>query len=267
MNEQPLPQSNPQSQPVVPTPPPNNNSNLLIGIFLLFLGILVGLAIDKTAILSNIRIPYLGVKPTPTPLATPTPTPTANWKTYRNNFYSFQIAYPSRFEIVEKTKREDYYDTLATLTSPFKESITLKAIHDIDIYEKNGPEIVAEREIMDSGFIYNITPTKIGNYFAAITTLDNNPDKKSPTITIAHQNKNLFIVIDINADLSRVEFDQILSTFRFLDEPTTTPVAKYSCPANGWVDCIPGPDAKPECSIEAMLWYKTNCPNFQGGAL
>ena len=42
---------------------------------------------------------------------------------------------------------------------------------------------------------------------------------------------------------------------------------KYTCPANGWVDCMPGPDAKPECSTEAMTWYKANCPDFKGGAL
>jgi hypothetical protein len=41
----------------------------------------------------------------------------------------------------------------------------------------------------------------------------------------------------------------------------------YTCPANGWVDCMPGPDAKPECSTEAIKWYKANCPNFQGAAL
>ncbi len=41
----------------------------------------------------------------------------------------------------------------------------------------------------------------------------------------------------------------------------------FSCPDNGWVDCMPGPDIKPECSTEAMMWYKNNCPNFQGAAL
>jgi hypothetical protein len=41
----------------------------------------------------------------------------------------------------------------------------------------------------------------------------------------------------------------------------------YTCPSNGWVDCMPGPQVKPECTPEAMSWYKTNCPNFKGGAL
>lgn len=48
--------------------------------------------------------------------------------------------------------------------------------------------------------------------------------------------------------------------------PTIVPTS-FTCPANGWVDCMPGPIAKPECSAEAMTWYKTNCPDFKGGAL
>jgi hypothetical protein len=40
----------------------------------------------------------------------------------------------------------------------------------------------------------------------------------------------------------------------------------FTCPANGYVDCMPGTTPKPECSTEAMIWYKANCPNFIGGA-
>ncbi len=51
--------------------------------------------------------------------------------------------------------------------------------------------------------------------------------------------------------------------------PDTTPTepVTYTCPSNGWVDCMPGTGtAKKECSPEAMAWLKANCPNFQGGA-
>ena len=210
-------------QPVSQTPIKSNNFLVILLSILLLLSVsIAGFFAYQTQKLAKQLVQYQSAIPSPSPTATADETasqaPTgdlANWKTYNNSYYSFRIDYPIRFEITEKTKREDYYDTLATLTSQFKESITLRVIHDIDIYKNNKPEIVAEREIMDSGFKYNITTTKIGDYFAAITMLDNNPDKKSPTITIAHPNKNLFIVIDINADLSRVEFDQILSTFKF----------------------------------------------------
>lgn len=52
--------------------------------------------------------------------------------------------------------------------------------------------------------------------------------------------------------------------------PTPTPYGKtsYTCPANGWVDCMPkiAPDRSDDCSKEAMAWYKANCENFHGGA-
>ncbi len=43
----------------------------------------------------------------------------------------------------------------------------------------------------------------------------------------------------------------------------------YQCPENGWVDCMPvlDGDRQRACSSEAMVWYKTNCPEFQGAAL
>ncbi len=41
---------------------------------------------------------------------------------------------------------------------------------------------------------------------------------------------------------------------------------KYSCPENGYVDCMPGTDIKSECSTEAINWYQENCPDFKGVA-
>lgn len=51
--------------------------------------------------------------------------------------------------------------------------------------------------------------------------------------------------------------------------PSASPKSKttsYSCPANGWVNCMPilTPEAQKACSAEAVSWYQTNCPNFQG---
>ncbi len=49
--------------------------------------------------------------------------------------------------------------------------------------------------------------------------------------------------------------------------PQTKDMCPYTCPSNGWADCMPGPDKDNRaCSPEAMTWYKTNCANFQGGA-
>src|SRR5450759_537319 len=64
------------TQPTPQTPPPpKNNSGILIGIMIFVLGILIGLALSKTTILSNLLIPYLGAKLNPTVLPAPTTTP------------------------------------------------------------------------------------------------------------------------------------------------------------------------------------------------
>ena len=78
-------------------------------------------------------------------------------------------------------------------------------------------------------------------------------------------NHVIFITInmgDITSGINPV-FDQILSTFKFLDSSST-----FTCPLNGWIDCMPilTEEGKKACSPEALAWYKKNCPNFQGVA-
>lgn len=65
---------------------------------------------------------------------------------------------------------------------------------------------------------------------------------------------------------------QTLDEFKYIMEKIQIIIPDglvYKCPVNGWVDCQPVMDEakKKACSSEAMAWYKTNCPNFQGGAL
>lgn len=56
------------------------------------------------------------------------------------------------------------------------------------------------------------------------------------------------------------------------EEPTATPsaslTADYQCPENGWINCMPilTEKAKKACSKEALKWYKSNCPKFEGVA-
>lgn len=200
------------------------NRYLMIGIVVLAFFIVLGLGGY-----------YLNKQNLPSPLPITTAVKKIDsWKTYTNNDYSFQIDYPSRFSFVGNTKREANYDTLATFSSQSKESITLREIHDIDIYKDKKPEDVAKREIMDSGFQYGVIGVKTGDYSAAITTVDNNPDKKYPTITIAHPNKNLFIVLEINIPIngSQGESDKILSSFKFLNNTDISSWKTYTAADN-----------------------------------
>jgi len=40
----------------------------------------------------------------------------------------------------------------------------------------------------------------------------------------------------------------------------------YQCPRNGYVNCMPilTEEAAKECTDNAIEWFETNCPNFQG---
>lgn len=65
---------------------------------MLFLGIGIGILVDKTTIFSNIRIPFLQIVPTPTQLAVPTTTldPTADWSMYTSSC-GFSVKYPDEW--------------------------------------------------------------------------------------------------------------------------------------------------------------------------
>lgn len=144
----------------------------------------------------------------------------SGWETYKNNKYQFQISYPDNYRLEEDLKNEDYYDYLGKITDG-TDSISLRAIYNIGIYENRSPEVVAEREIMDSGYNYKIYSTKIGDYSAAFTPLKSsgvnyiNPENIMTIFTVAHPSKNLFI--EIECRWKCLQFDRILKTLKFTD--------------------------------------------------
>ena len=200
----------PQIPPVPPTPKINNSLIFIMSILLIVTVGIAGLFYFQIQKLSK-QLTQVQVQATSTP--TPTPNPTLDWKMYSNNLYAFQIKYPEKFSLTEDTNKKDFYDYLASLTYQ-NTNINIEAIYNIDVYQDSETRDVAVREVMDSGFKYNITSTAISGYAVAITVLETTP--KSHTIaTIAHPNKNLFI--QISTEMDRTEFDQILSTFKFTE--------------------------------------------------
>ena len=137
---------------------------------------------------------------------------TANWETYTSRTYNFQLQYPKDWLLEEDNKTENYYDAVAKIIS-VEGVVSIRTINGIDIYQNFPVLNVAKREIMDSGFKYTTEETKIGNLTTAITKIEDS--KKTIRATIAHPNKNLFVEISYAGD--KKIFDQILSTFRFLN--------------------------------------------------
>ena len=155
----------------------------------------------------NVDIPIYRNVPRPTP----TQGPTSNWKLYKNSKYNFELKYPPNLVRKEDTTSEQYYDKLAEFSSTTA-SLTISAIHNIDIYENIHPERVAEREVIDSGYSYWIKNLLVNDYRAVIVALESKPPLY--IATIAHPDKNVFIQI---GSRNKELLDQTLSTFQFID--------------------------------------------------
>lgn len=166
--------------------------------------------------------------PTPTEAVNePSPSTTLNWKTYTNTAYNFSINYPAEFKLEEEPKTEKFYDKIAKLSSSSKE-LTIKVIHDIDVYKNLSPKNVVSREIMDSGLDYKIEEVKVNGLQSALVETTNTYNVPTEAgfpangliATIAHPTLNLFAEISINSK-DKLLFDQILSTFKFIPPKQT----------------------------------------------
>ena len=161
---------------------------------------------------------------TPPTNTTVSPTATANpatdWETYTNSEFSFSVVYPARFTSSPVPTGDDFYKTVAKLSSKYNEIIKISVINNVDIYQNQEVTKVATREVMDSGYKYTVSPTKINQYSAAITSMDvvtteENLVTQTVTITIQHPKKNLYVVLVLPKSISKAEFEQILSSFKF----------------------------------------------------
>ncbi len=169
-------------------------------------------------------------KPSSSPATAPAKTfnPTAKMKTYTNSEYGFSVQYPARFSpfpVIQRDRGGDeYYKTVESLVSSNnKESnISISVITNVDIYENVDVVKVATREVTDAGYKYTVSPTTINSYSAAITSMAeavtvDNVSYKTTTITIKHPKLNIYVVLIVPSDVSKVEFEEILSSFKFIE--------------------------------------------------
>lgn len=219
----------PQTSASVSTPTPTNWSKTLLytvlGLVIIAVSIFVGIQIGKnqttnqqpTTVQPTGSPTQAGVNPTVSPtVSIPTKDSLVDWKTYNNPTFAFSVGYPSRFISSPVTSDDTFYLTVAELASKYNESIKIKVINNVDVYSNAQVVEVARREVMDSGFKYTVTPTTINKYLAAITTIDDST-VNSVSITIQHPRKNIYVVLVLPRDISKVEFEQILSSFKFTD--------------------------------------------------
>jgi hypothetical protein len=186
-----------------PLPPPKNNSGIFMNIFLLLLGILIGLALGKTTLLQTLRIPYLSATPTPTPIPSPTPIPdpTANWKTYTNTKNNYLFKYPTNWtlnDLTEGLQVEIYYQPDRT---------------------KSAGSILIEKLQRPPGDIAQYTTKKqIGDLTADCKS---DPTGIKEWCYLSDYILSVFITKDQNPTYNKT-LNQILSTFKFTQPNTAS---------------------------------------------
>ena len=183
--------------------------------------------------------------PTPTPLSTETPAEgdTANWKTYENKEHGYAVKYPSDFKLFfdgktpiimkpggerEGTGAFSFYQITFTPLNTNKELqdlVTENINTSKQIWGENSPEFKS---------ISSIYEAKVGSLkglsfdLACVGYCHNIFIKKDATksfqITVRNANQEV-------KNVYQSEVDQILSTFKFINEsstptPTITPTSK-----------------------------------------
>lgn len=216
-------------KPIAPSPaqspPPTSDSHKLLK------WLLIGL-VSAIVLLAGTYGYVLTTKnaaptPTPTPIATkptPTPDPTENWKTYTNALAGYLLKYPSDYKLMENQKSSVdgvvvNVPNTTTLISPVFQNIKTNAQISIR-YENSTSSLTAQQFAQEkgittqsnpylldgrSGFIFEDTP--IGPY-------------GSTFIYVFTKNKAYTITIETTTQYKNVKsnVDQILSTFKFLDQ-------------------------------------------------
>ena len=206
----------------------------------------------------------VGLAPEPIP----TEFQTANWKTYTNTQYNFSFKYPpSWISSSESPRPGNVHDPVQ------EQSFEVYLVSDFNTYDewvdgRRQSEVQKPQALQIGG----LSAVKI----VGKGTRQDGTDFYIIDIVIKYNDKVFNLGGDLRShDQERINKfselnNQILSTFKFLDQSTDTPTStSYTCPSSGYVDCMPDPNAgvRFECTPEAFTWYKANCPNFQGGAL
>jgi len=137
--------------------------------------------------------------PQVSPKLSPTPDETADWEVYRNDKYKFKFSYPEAWQLIETADEEVFGVHLE------KEGISIHFI-------VNAPGIGLSGAKFES-----IKVDKVNSSKASIIV-----DNQVVSIYVFPENKNVGIILDsigptqITQD-SIKDFDQILSTFKFLE--------------------------------------------------
>lgn len=218
--------------------------------------------ITRDKILSRIYFPSVrGLDLSMTPLSSPAPLatsdPTAGWQTYNNEKYQFSISYPPNF-FVKETEPAGYREFGVTISNKnTKESLRIevvgntkvnydeisKSYHKNDTSWANNPSIQYTENLkttlanLGAKTFKSIVSSQIGGTNSVETTYYFVDSKNSNFILIYHRP-----IVDNLAQVDLLSSDQILSTFKFTDNPSTNQKASFSGSLQDYlkINCKPG---------------------------
>lgn len=237
--------------PVIQTQKPNWLLFALVGMLILTVGIVAGVLIGKYIYTLK---PTLSPSPLPSEASAKEGDPTANWKTYTNIKYGYSLKYPTSSttmangcEGTNGNKGEEWFQIQTDVTNP-----SIRAVCGIVSVSPEWWVFVQSGEYKNTlGNNYAVkkqTTMLIGGYPATRYYYHMNPPKegfderwRDVTHTVVKlPTKDLTIVIELNLPEKEQFFNQILSTFKFVEQTTPRPTCKPR-PA-----CL---DATPRCMI------------------
>lgn len=225
------------------------------------------------------------------PTVTPKADETANWKTYTNTQWLYSLKYPPAYNVIGENmgSAEENLDVLIASAESMKTStgylsypflrvqVTSGVTAGLDIYanssynfnNKNN-KINTNLEKFTNGNLIGWKYDFSGKSFFTTNNGGKTDGKSGFVINYSGKIKviflqnmdNIYVIWLADAD----PFNQILSTFKFTD--TNTGTVKYTCPENGYQNCMPilDEEGQKQCTKEALDWKTANCPNFQGAA-
>lgn len=190
---------------------------LTLLLLLILILISISIFINKTSNISQTTQLPAPTQPLPTYLPTPTADPTANWKTYTNSKYRFTIKFPPNMQ----DTHGDSYD----LRLENGEILITFGIFGV-------PKEKAIKELAVNGFCFakkeDVSETKI-NGIATYRTekvFNDNNICLDALINLNTEDMDSYDVLDIQAKATNQNgvrlFNQILSTFKFLDQTADT---------------------------------------------
>ena len=202
-------------EPIIqtPIPPPQKQNKINILIFAIIFLLLASTCFFAFQYV-QLKKQISQIIPTPTPFTSPKPTvkaddPTANWKTYTNNQYGLKFKYPITFTLSEEQSSNATYIYLKTNN----EELTFEIIkQETDNFLSHLPIKTSKN--------YN---TIVWNFHEPSQYCDaGNCGPTSAGYTTRYEKYLISFILGKVGSTSIIP-DQILSTFKFIEKPTSTP--------------------------------------------